>query len=59
MKITNICCFDETNPSPFLSVPSLFSLHGSLLMVLKRIDLLVLRWVCRLEDGQSFYCRSS
>jgi len=42
---------------PLLSVPSVVFIDD-LLVALKRAGLLVIRWGCRLGDGQS-YCRRS
>jgi len=42
LKITKLCYFNQNNPPPFRSVPSV-AFTGSLLVDLKRAGLLVMR----------------
>ena len=56
LTVTKLCCFIQDNPL-FLSVPT-FVFSSNLLVALKRTGLLMMRWGCRTEDGQS-YCSFS
>jgi len=51
--MTNLRFFSQEPPPPFLSVRSTV-FTDILLVALKRAGLLMLRWWCRLRDGQSY-----